>query len=219
MEHILFKKSCLSPSGLAYDGTSLWITDEETKMLYRLDSNTGEVTFSRQIPSKITAMCWGMSKLWMLDNLEKAIICYDPAKDEICETIHLDLSDYLKPVDVHGLAFDGEYFWYSVEAGWSSRYYRLDKSGTQVFIFSECNPDKLACDSEYLWGICYNMGVHPCQVSRRVINDDLSTMHRSRENVYTLNELDRLSGLTVKQDNLLLIDQKSNAVIRVEGLK
>lgn len=135
-------------SGIAYDGRSLWITEENAQAIHQVDPVSGEVKGKIDFPVKATAgSAWDGSSLWQLAWEEKKIYQVDLGSGRI-------LQSFPSPGQgtCSGLAFDGQYLW--VANYEDEKIYRIDQHangkiiGTQEGNFETTG---LAWDGQHLW--------------------------------------------------------------------
>ena len=94
-----------SPStteGLAFDGNTLYFYEQGQKILYELNPDNGTVLDSTDLSSQfanrnIGGLAAEGGKIYMLDvtsNGNRALITFDPASDQVTNTVSLGLRDY-----------------------------------------------------------------------------------------------------------------------------
>ena len=134
-------------TGMAFDGTFLWVADHETDRLYQLETTTGAVV--RSIPSPgfwPMGLAWDGTHLWNVDSKQALIFRVDPADGRIVATIEAPTTD------PEGLAWDGETLW--VGDSRQKKIIRLDLSdGTAVhtLVAPAGAANGLTFDGTYLW--------------------------------------------------------------------
>ena len=139
-----------TPTGLAWDGNSLWSADLATKTIYQIDPNTGEVKYAVPAPNNamISALEWDGSHLWCSDFLNNCLYKLDVSDGSIVRTISLN-SEAPQGMTFHGghlLCQDSE----------SQKIYKLDIN-TETYADSMMTvggyKDNLgiAWDGAYLW--------------------------------------------------------------------
>lgn len=143
------------PSGLAWDGTDLWLTDIESESLYRL-STEGVVAEVSPLPDSSRSpagLTWIGDNLWMVDENTARLFELDPATMLPLRTFRLPDSIYPDATS-WGLAWDGERLWHSQYA--RGEIFALDTTDGSV-ISSFAPPDSwimgIAFDGQYLWGV------------------------------------------------------------------
>jgi len=95
-----------APTGLAFDGKSIWVADRLSDSLYALDPVSGKVLKSMPAPGYIiTGLAWDGEALWCVDIGENKIYRVNP---ETGLTLHSFDSPMPMPADA---AWDGEYLW------------------------------------------------------------------------------------------------------------
>jgi hypothetical protein len=149
-----FQAPCRWPSGLAWDGASLWLSDIEEDSLYRL-SPEGAVEAAFALPDSVNSpagMIWLGGNLWMVDENTSRLYVLDTATMSPRKTF--ELPDTTRDPSSWGLAWDGAHLWHSEYA--HGRIYELDTTDGSV-ISSFAPPDSwilgLEYDGQYLWGV------------------------------------------------------------------
>jgi len=142
------------PSGLAWDGTDLWLTDIESESLYRLSmEGVVEAMFPLPDSSRSPAgMTFIGDNLWMVDENTARLFELDPATGEPLKVF--PLPDTTRDPASWGLAWDGEHLWHSRYA--FGEIYELDTvSGAVISMFA--SPDSwiagIEYDGQHLWGV------------------------------------------------------------------
>lgn len=143
------------PMGLAWDGASLWMSDNEEDSLYRL-STDGTVLGAFALPESInspTGLTFIGPDLWLVDENTARLYVLDTATIQprkiliLPDTIHPDPTS-------NGLAWDGTHLWHSQYA-WG-RIFQLDTTDGSV-VSSFAPPDSwimgLEYDGQHLWGV------------------------------------------------------------------
>ena len=145
-----------SPQGLAWDGTHLWLADDSTDTIYRMDHLNGSIVFSFTSPSpNPRGLTWDGTHLWSTDNDSFRIIELNSETGEITASIDAHFIPYnpeaFYPID--GLTWDGEFLYACFEAGLSSQIVRIDVNYDSVkyFSFTAGFPRGLAFDSISIW--------------------------------------------------------------------
>lgn len=93
-------------TGLAWDGSSFWLSDLANKMIYQVDAITGKRKTGFAYDGMPNGMDWAEGALWVLSKERKAIEKVGPTGEQLLSW----------PIDVQwpsGLAWDGTHFWYS----------------------------------------------------------------------------------------------------------
>jgi len=103
-----FPTPAAHPTGLAYDGTHLWVADRLTDSLYALDLAKGGVVHAIPAPGyAISGLTWDGTCLWYIDDEEARIGRFDPATGK---TLHSFEAPTPGP---QGIAWDGARLWIS----------------------------------------------------------------------------------------------------------
>ncbi|MBN1543212.1 transglutaminase, partial [candidate division KSB1 bacterium] len=134
-------------SGLTWDGQALWVADDKTDLLYRIDPENGSVLKQLATPAFWpTGLAWDGKALWVADRKEKKIYRINPENGWIMGVIGAPAAS---PA---GLAWDGASLWLS-DTG-SKSIYRLDPmDGTAVATYRAPgrSPQGLTFDGTFLW--------------------------------------------------------------------
>ncbi len=94
------------PTGLAFDGKSLWMADRLSGLLYEIDPNRAHVIRTLPAPSHhINALACGKGFLWVMDSRTRNVFKLNP-KTGITENEFRIRGKYPE-----ALAFDGKYLW------------------------------------------------------------------------------------------------------------
>ncbi|MFB0565411.1 MAG: transglutaminase domain-containing protein [Candidatus Aminicenantaceae bacterium] len=135
------------PTGLAFDGKHLWLADDVTDKIYKIDPETGKILKTIDSPGNHPeGLAWDGKYLWHIDSGEKFMYRLDPETGEALSILESNSSN---PRD---LAWDGKYVWIAD--------YRRDilikvspEDGMMVQNFPSParEPAGLAFDGKYLW--------------------------------------------------------------------
>lgn len=135
------------PTGLTFDGESLWLADKMSDLLYRIDPKTGRVVESLPAPGfKIEGLASEGKFLWALDTDDRKALKLDPKTGITEKQIPVPVSS------PQGLAFDGENLWVG-----DVKRHRLcqisTEDGTTITEIPSpaAEPHGLAYDGRYLW--------------------------------------------------------------------
>jgi len=101
-----FAAPCPHPTGLAFDGTSLWLADQRSGLLYEIDPKDGRVIRTLAAPSyTIDGLAWGDGYLYAMDPDVKRVFKLNP-RTGITEEEFPIRGEYPE-----ALAFDGKFLW------------------------------------------------------------------------------------------------------------
>ncbi len=142
-----------TPTGLAWDGSSLWVADYDTAALYKVDPATGRRLETLQAPGYAPlGLTWDGGRLWCLDAAEKTVFALDPKTRRTVRALALDTDA------PEGLGWDGAALW--VADARSGLLVRLDQEDGTTFRSLPCptaaSPRKgqevgVAWDGKWLW--------------------------------------------------------------------
>lgn len=135
------------PTGLAFDGKNLWLADDYTDKIYKIDPEDGKVLKSFDSPGHHPqGLAWDGKHLWNIDSGEKYMYLLDP---ETGKALSILESNSSHPRDI---TWDGKYIWITD--------YRKDillkvspEDGMMVQNFPSPakEPAGIAFDGKYLW--------------------------------------------------------------------
>lgn len=135
------------PTGLAFDGKNLWLADNFTDKIYKIDPESGKILKSFDSPGQHPeGLAWDGKHLWHIDSGEKYMYLLCPETGRALSILESNSSN---PRD---LAWDGEYVWIAD--------YRKDilikvspEDGMMVQNFPSParEPAGIAFDGKYLW--------------------------------------------------------------------
>lgn len=135
------------PTGLAFDGSSLWVADSVTDRIYKLDPGTGKVLASFESPGHHPeGLAWDGKCLWHIDSGEKLMYRINPAGGTALTVLESNSTD------PRGLAWDGRYIW--IADGKSHTLLKVspeDGMMVQTFASPAAEPTGLTFDGKYLW--------------------------------------------------------------------
>lgn len=149
-----------APRDLAFDGTSLWLLDDEAHAFYRLDPATGQVLESRTLAdADPQGIAWLEGRLWLTDAAQGTLVRLAPDLRTVETTLAAPgIGETGSPFRPGGLASDGAMLWSGAIAGWSSRMNRIDPiTGTvERFYFSKGFPEAVEISGTRLWSATHN---------------------------------------------------------------
>jgi transglutaminase-like putative cysteine protease/sugar lactone lactonase YvrE len=136
-----------TPTGLVFDGQSLWIGDHRDGFIYTLNPSDGRIMKKIQAPGYRTmGLAFDGKNLWSVDIGENAIYKIDPSSGNI-------LNFFDSPVQrPTGLAWDGKQLWLADDA--KDRISTIDpEDGTDLRSIPAPStaPTGMTWDGKYLW--------------------------------------------------------------------
>lgn len=115
-----------TPTGLTWDGASLWVADLETATLSALDPETGKVLKALPAPGyQPMGLAWDGKLLWVVDAGDKTAYALDPASGVTLRALPLDTDT------PEGIGWDGGALW-TLDAR-QGELVRLDQSDGTTF--------------------------------------------------------------------------------------
>jgi len=136
-----------APTGLAYDGTHLWVADQLSDTLYALDPETGAIVTSWPAPGFVPmGMTWDGAHLWVIDQEEGRINALDVESG-------ITVKSFEAPTpSPEGIAWDGAHLWLSdARADIICQISREDGTTIEEFTAPMNGATGLTCWKGYLW--------------------------------------------------------------------
>jgi len=136
-----------SPAGLAFDGQNLWLADDFTDTIYKIDPGSGRVLLSFDSPGHHPeGLAWDGHFLWHIDSGEKLMYKLDP---ETGRALSILESNSPSPRD---LAWDGEYIWIAdFRSDTLLKVSTVDGMMVETFATPAGEPTGLTFDGKYIW--------------------------------------------------------------------
>ncbi len=201
-----------SPQGLAWDGTHLWVSDDSTDTIYKINPANGVVITSLSFPdANPKGLTWDGSNLWVAFGSSNTINKLNPENGEVKKTFdavyhHQDMS-----APIHGLAWDGANLWCSYLAGWSSAVIKIDvKDGSGHEWFS-CDSEDITFDGNSLWHVDSQNGHSKGIVKKLLLPHGFVITYFRTPGYYP-------TGLTWDGTNLWLTDCETDTIDQIELL-
>jgi len=201
-----------SPAGLAFDGQHLWVGDNSTDKIYKLDPTNGKVLATLSAPGgEVRGLTFDGQNLWTLDNISRRLCQVDRAKGAILSHVTAPtLQTRGQTHELNGLTWDGEYLWSGIVAGWSSRMNQVDpKTGAvKKFYFTKGYPRALASDGTYIWNATDNGGKSLGLVYKYKLSDGLFVSQFDTPGNYP-------TGLALDGQCLWCVDRETKTIYRL----
>ncbi|NIM59695.1 MAG: hypothetical protein GTO16_12260 [Candidatus Aminicenantes bacterium] len=135
------------PTGLTFDGNSLWLADNFTDKIYKISPESGKILKSFDSPGHHPeGLAWDGKHLWHIDSGEKYMYLLDP---ETGRALLILESNSSNPRD---LAWDGKYVWIvDYRRDLLIKVSPEDGMMVQNFPSPAREPAGIAYDGKYLW--------------------------------------------------------------------
>jgi len=135
------------PTGLAYDGKYLWLADNFSDQIYKINPENGKVVKTFDSPGyHPEGLAWDGKNLWHIDSGEKHLYKLDP---ETGKALLILESNSSNPRD---LAWDGEYIWIiDHKQDLLLKVSPEDGMMVQYFPSPSGEPAGITFDGKYLW--------------------------------------------------------------------
>ena len=201
-----------SPCGLAWDGAYLWVGDDATDTIYKLDPADGRVLSSFRSPGlDPRGLAWDGVSLWHSDNATHKLYKLDRAAGAVVSTLDAPAPNAMTRVpELGGFAWDGQDLWCGTVDGWSSRMNKVDRNDGAVkgFFFTMGYPRALATDGRFIWNATDNGGHRVGLVYKYNLSDGLFVSQFDTPGFYP-------TGLTFDGQYLWCVDRETKTVYKL----
>lgn len=135
------------PTGLAFDGENLWVADNFTDKIYKINPETGKILKNFDSPGlHPEGLAWDGKYLWHIDSGERYLYRLDP---ETGKALMILESNSSHPRD---LAWDGKYVWIiDHKRDILIKVSPVDGMMVQNFPSPAKEPTGITFDGKYLW--------------------------------------------------------------------
>ncbi len=202
-------------AGIAGAGERLWVTDRSSGEILEVLPSSGAVLRRLTLDlGQPRGLAFDGSQLWVADQKAMRIQAFDPG-GERTRSIPLAVPKEKGFGSLEAIAWDGEYLWTAISAGFSSSLNQVDPRDGRIVrsLFADCDPRGLASDGERLWTLCYNGKNRPATVDERLLLPDDKDFLRSRR-FFKKAEGQSPSGLAYDGDFLWYTDAERNRAVR-----
>jgi outer membrane protein assembly factor BamB len=207
-----FESPGSSPCGLAWDGTHLWMADNGTDTIYKLDPSDGSVLSSFKSPgSQPRGLVWDGTHLRHADNATRKLYKLDRATGAVLSAMDAPATHATTRVpELGGLTWDGEHLWCGTVDGWSSRMNEMDPSdgSLQRFFFTKGYPRALATDGTFIWNATDNGGHRVGLVYKYKLSDGLFVSQFDTPGFYP-------TGLAFDGEYLWCVDRETKTIYKL----
>jgi streptogramin lyase len=200
-----------SPSDLAWDGAHLWLADDGTDTVYKLDPSDGTVLSSFTSPGSPRGLVWNGTQLWHSDNGTRQLYRVDRATGAVLSAIDAPATHaVVRLPELGGLAWDGEHLWCGTVDGWSSRMNEMDPNdgSLQRFFFTKGYPRALATDGTFIWNATDNEGHRVGLVYKYNLSDGLFVSQFDTPGFYP-------TGLAFDGQCLWCVDRETQTIYKL----
>ena len=178
-----FKAPGPSPQGLAWDGAYLWLSDDSTDTIYKINPQDGSVLLSFDSPGpEPKGLTSDTTHIWSLDDSLRYIYKLNKETGAVIDSLEFPAEvNYISTIEFHfrGLAWDGNYLWISYLAGWSSSAVRINPGNGDVDTSFFCYAEDIAFDGTYLWNVSQNGSYKGFIEKREIPSGRLISIFRS----------------------------------------
>jgi len=144
------------PTGLTYDGESLWLADRKAKKLFSMNPETGKIEKEISSPAYWPmGLAWDGNYLWSVDvkggiplseNYNGKIYKVDPHDGTVLHTVNAPTNS------PRGLTYDGKYLWCTDDrADKIIQFSPYDGTTIKSIKAPSGDPRGIAYDGQYLW--------------------------------------------------------------------
>ena len=201
-----------SPCGLAWDGNHLWLADDGTDTIYKLDPSDGSVLSSFKSPgSQPRGLVWDGKHLWHSDNATRKLHKLDRPQGTALSAIKAPVAQDKTPApELGGLAWDGKHLWCGIVEGWSSKMSEMDPNdgSVQRSFFTKGYPRALATDGTFIWNATDNGGHRVGLVYKYRLSDGLFVSQFDTPGFYP-------TGLALDGQYLWCVDRETKTIYKL----
>lgn len=201
-----------SPRGLAWDGEYLWVGDDSTVTIYKVDPVNGRVVSSfKATGTELRGLAWDGEDLWQADNAAMKLNRVDSVSGSVLSVIGAPLlRTEGSRAELGGLAWYGSLLWCGTVDGWSSRMDQVDPAdGTVKCSYATMGyPRALATDGTFIWSATDNGGKRSGIVYRYNLADGLLVSQFDTPGLYP-------SGLAFDGRYLWCADRETGTIYRL----
>ncbi len=198
------------PCDLSWDGSTLWLLDNESHKLYELHPVNGELLSeldtSTPDPCGLT---WTGDEIWLCDSSTLQIGRLDREANLMIDQISVPCMA-TSTCKASALAWDGEYLWSGTVAGWSSRVSQVDTVTGEVrrSFFTSGYPDALETDGSLIWTASHNGGDNPGLIYQYSFQDGVYLSHFTTPGK-------KPTGLAFDGESLWCVDSETRTIYRL----
>ena len=210
-----FKAPGPSPQGLAWDGAYLWLSDDSTDTIYKINPQDGSVLFSFDSPGpEPKGLTSDTTHIWSLDDSLRYIYKLNKETGAVIDSISFPVEiNYLNTegLQFHGLTWDGRYFYTNFKAGWSSSIIRINPNDSEVDISFFCDAEDLAFDGACLWCVDSQDGHYKGFIEKRELPYGTRSAYFRTPGYYP-------TGLTFDGNYLWITDNGTDSLYKIQIL-
>lgn len=203
-------------AGIAAMRDRLWVTDGATGEILEVLPATGGVLSRMDLKiERPKGLAFDGTRLWVADEKAMRIHAVDPEEGEVIRSIPLQVPEEKGFGSVEAIAWDGQYLWTAIAAGFSSSLNQVDPEDGRIVrsLFADCDPRGVSSDGSRLWTLCFNGKNHPPTVDERQLLPADEDFLRSRR-FFKRAEGQSPSGLTFDGEFLWYSDAERNRAVR-----
>jgi streptogramin lyase len=207
-----FQSPGSSPCDLAWDGTHLWLADDGTGMIYKLDPADGGVLASFTAPGlEPRGLVWDGKQLWHTDNAARKFYTLDRSTGATQTSMDVKVAQTSQRLpELGGLTWDGHHLWQGMVNGWSSRMNQVDPRDGSITrsVFTMGYPRALATDGTFIWNATDNDGRRLGIIYKYKLSDGLFVSQFDTPGFYP-------SGLAFDGQCLWCVDRATKTVYKL----
>lgn len=201
------------PRDLAWDGKYLWVVDDSTDTVYKINPVEGRLLRSFLcIGSEPRGLTWDGKHLWYSDESIRKTIKIDTTEGNPIFEIDTPIMSIGKGYSpIEGLAWDGNYLWSGWIAGWSSGMTKLNprNGNTLNFYYTKGFPLGLESDGKFLWSITDNGGIRSGIIYQYDISNGKYVTHFDLPCLYPV-------GLAYDGTFFWCIDKETKMILKIQ---
>jgi YVTN family beta-propeller protein len=133
-----------APRGVAFDGTSLWVTNSNSNNVSKINPITNTVIATVPVGSAPSGMAFDGTSIWVANNGSVNVSKINPTTNVVTATVPVGIGPT-------GLAFDGTSIWVTNSASDSVSKINPATNVTTADVLVGDNPQGIAFDGAFLW--------------------------------------------------------------------
>ena len=133
-----------SPQGVAFDGTSIWVTNTAVATVSKIDPSTNTVTATVTVGSNPTGVAFDGTSIWVTNNGSNSVSKINPSTNTVTATVTVGSNPT-------GVAFDGTSIWVANNISASVSKINPSTNTVTATVIVGLLPREVAFDGTSIW--------------------------------------------------------------------